>query len=282
MQWRIWVLCSFMVVIHNACKQREADNVPILGAQGVVSQGKDVDMERLLNESRNELSRLNQEAKTNQDQISSLEKKINEISAQLKASQDLSAEQKRLLEVEMAALKKQKEDLDAQLKALSEKQAATEKQLEEAKKQAANAGSSGSSGNPLCGAVYYGDAFVCNGKMCGKSDPEFKNMCEITVNSKPFSAAAQNGGSGFPFCGSIYYGDQFDCNGKKCGKSDSAFKNICEITSTSKPFQTNGNEVGLSGYPYCPAPRFGVDFNCNNGKKCAKSDPEYKNICEIR
>jgi regulator of replication initiation timing len=318
-----------------ACKQQPANTgVPILAQGAGMQQNSEVD--RLLSESRIELSRLNQEAKANQEQISSLERKINEITAQLKANQDLSAEQKKSLEAELAALKKQRDDLDAQLKALADKQAETQKQLDEAKKQASNAGTLGSSGFPLCGGLFYGVEFDCNGKKCGKSDPEYKNICEITVNSKPAmgsttqngtsgypfcgsnyygiefdcngkkcgksdteykniceitvnskpatGSTAQNGASGYPLCGSVYYGIDFDCNGKKCGKSDAQYKNICEITATSKAASASGSTAGLgvSGYPYCPSPRFGMDFDCNNGRKCAKSDAEYKNICEIK
>jgi regulator of replication initiation timing len=270
----------------SACKQQAANTgVPILaqGAGTGTQQGSDVD--RLLSESRVELSRLNQEAKANQDQISSLEKKINDISTQLKVNQDLSAEQKRALEAELAALKKQRDDLDAQLKALSDKQAATQKQLDEAKSQTPNTGSFGSSGFPFCGGLFYGIEFDCNGKKCGKSDPEYKNTCEITVNSKPaMGSTTQNGSSGYPFCGATYYGNEFDCNGKKCGKSDTQYKNICEITATSQPSTPSASNsgVGVSGYPYCPTPRFGMDFDCTNGRRCAKSDAEYKNICEIK
>jgi regulator of replication initiation timing len=317
-----------------------------------------------------------------------LEKRINELSTQLKSNQDLTAEQKRVLEAELAALKKQRDDLEAQLKALADKQAATQKELEEAKKQSSNAGTlgtsgfplcgalyygiefdcngrkcgksdaqylntceitpnskpatakgasgyplcgsvyygaeftcngkqcgksdpqfqniceitvnskpstgstststqNGSSGYPLCGSVYYGTEFTCNGKQCGKSDPQYQNICEITVNSKPStgstSTSTQNGSSGYPLCGAVYYGMEFDCNGKKCGKSDAQYKDICEITASSKPSTAGSTvSVGVSGYPYCPTPRFGMDFDCNNGRRCAKSDAEYKNICEIK
>jgi regulator of replication initiation timing len=267
-----------------ACKQQSGNNgVPIL-AQGVGMQSSS-DVDRLLSESRSELSRMNQEAQANKDQISSLERKINDISTQLKASQDLSAEQKRTLEAELAALKKQRDDLDAQLKALADKQAATQKQLDDAKKQASNSSTLGSSGFPFCGNLFYGIEFDCNGRKCGKSDPAYQNTCEITPTSQAaMGNAAQNGSSGYPLCGALYYGIEFDCNGKKCGKSDSEYKNICEITATSKAATTGSSNttLGVSGYPYCPTPRYGIDFDCTNGRRCAKSDPEYKNICEIK
>jgi regulator of replication initiation timing len=323
----------FFMGILSACKQQPGNTaVPILGSGAGIQQNSDVD--RLLSDSRSELSRLNQEAKANKDQISDLEKKINDLSGQLKTNQDLTAEQKRTLEAELAALKKQRDDLEAQLKTLADKQAATQKELEEAKKQASNSGSqgtsgfpfcgslyygiefdcngrkcgksdpqylntceitpnsrpataNGASGYPFCGAVYYGTEFDCNGKKCGKSDAQYQNICEITVNSKPSSGSTststQNGSSGYPLCGAVYYGMEFDCNGKKCGKSDSQYKNICEITANSKPSSpSSSTSLGVSGYPYCPSPRYGMDFDCNNGRRCAKSDPEYKNICEIK
>jgi regulator of replication initiation timing len=267
-----------------ACKQQSGNTgVPILAQGAGMKSSSDVD--RLLSESRSELSRMNQEAQANKDQISSLERKINDISAQLKANQDLSAEQKRTMEAELAALKKQRDDLDAQLRALADKQAATQKQLDEAKKQASNASTLGTSGFPFCGDLFYGIEFDCNGKKCGKSDPAYQNTCEITPTSKAaIGNATQNGTSGYPFCGSIYYGMEFDCNGKKCGKSDSEYKNVCEITATSKPATpaASNTTLGVSGYPYCPTPRYGIDFDCTNGRKCAKSDLEYKNICEIK
>lgn len=284
MNSRIRALILIVMGIAAACKQQSGNSgVPILSQGAGMQQNSEVD--RLLSESRTELSRLNQEAKANQEQISVLERKINEISTQMKASQDLSAEQKKTLEAELAALKKQRDDLDAQLKALAEKQAATQKQLDEAKKAASNAGNIGSSGFPLCGALFYGVEFDCNGKKCGKSDPEYKNICEITPTSKAaMGSTTQNGSSGFPFCGAVYYGTEFDCNGRKCGKSDTEYKNICEITSNSKPAMpaASTSALGVSGYPYCPTPRFGTDFDCTNGRRCAKSDPEYKNICEIK
>lgn len=284
MHFRIWALALIFSGSFYACKRQSGNNgVPILG-QGAGMQASS-DMDRLLSESQTELSRLNQEAKANQDQISSLEKKINDISAQLKANQDLSAEQKKALEAELAIAKKQRDDLEVQLKDLTEKQANTQKQLDEAKKQASNASTLGTSGFPLCAALFYGIEFDCNGKKCGKSDPAYLNTCEITPNTKAaMGNQAQNGSSGFPLCGAIFYGDQFDCNGKKCGKSDSEYKNICEITATSqaaKPSTAN-TAIGVSGYPFCPTPRYGIDFDCTNGRRCAKSDPEYKNICEIK
>ncbi len=284
MNSRIWALVLITVGIVAACKQQSRNSgVPILAAGAGMQQNSEMD--RLLSESRTELSRLNQEAKANQEQISTLERRINEISAQMKASQDLSAEQKKTLEAELAALKKQRDDLDAQLKALTEKQAATQKQLDEAKKAASNSAALGTSGFPLCGGLFYGVEFDCNGKKCGKSDAEYKNICEITPTSKPaMGSTTQNGSSGFPFCGALYYGTEFDCNGKKCGKSDADYKNICEITVNSKPAMpsVSNSGVGASGYPYCPSPRFGTDFDCTNGRRCAKSDSEYKNTCEIK
>lgn len=284
MNSRIWALSLIILGSFYACKQQSGNTgVPIL-AQGAGMQSSS-DVDRLLSESRTELSRLNQEAQANKDQISNLERKINEVSAQLKANQELSAEQKKSLEAELAELKKKRDDLDAQLKALTEKQAATQKQLDEAKKQTPSAGTLGSSGFPFCGDLFYGIEFDCNGKKCGKSDPAYLNTCEITPTSKAaMGNATQTGSSGNPFCGAVYYGIEFDCNGKKCGKSDPEYKNVCEITATSKPATpaASSTTLGVSGYPYCPSPRYGIDFDCANNRRCAKSDPEYKNVCEIK
>ncbi|HET9236691.1 MAG TPA: hypothetical protein VFO10_05550 [Oligoflexus sp.] len=284
MNSRIWALTLIMLGSFYACKQQSGNTgVPIL-TQGAGMQSS-ADVDRLLSQSRTELSRLNQEAQANKDQISSLERKINEISAQLKSSQELSAEQKKSLEAELAELKKKRDDLDTQLKTLSEKQAATQKQLDDAKKQAPNAGTLGSSGFPFCGDLFYGIEFDCNGKKCGKSDPGYLNTCEITPTSKAaMGNATQNGTSGYPFCGAVYYGIEYDCNGKKCGKSDSEYKNACEITANSKPATpgSTSTTLGVSGYPYCGSTRYGIDFDCANGRRCAKSDPAYNNICEIK
>ncbi|MCX6131283.1 MAG: DUF3103 family protein, partial [Proteobacteria bacterium] len=41
------------------------------------------------------------------------------------------------------------------------------------------------------------------------------------------------------------------------------------------------SDIGSSGYPYCPSEKFGNEFDCK-GKRCAKSDPKFEKICEIK
>lgn len=45
--------------------------------------------------------------------------------------------------------------------------------------------------------------------------------------------------------------------------------------------QGSSRSVGESGFPYCPSPYFGWVYTCGN-KRCAKSDPEYRNMCELK
>jgi hypothetical protein len=191
-------------------------------------------------------------------------------------------------EQELAALKQQKADLDATLKAQAEKQAKLEEELR--KSNSANsanqtAASTSGSGFPLCGPSYYGVTFQCGSKTCAKSDANYQNICELTPQSRPASVSSSpstNGSSGYPLCGSVYYGTEFTCNGKRCGKSDPNYVNICEITASSRPATaTSPSTTGLSGYPYCPSTFYGTIFDCN-GRRCAKSDAAYQNICEIR
>jgi hypothetical protein len=89
------------------------------------------------------------------------------------------------------------------------------------------------------------------------------------------------GASGRPYCGAHYYGCVFPCAGKACAKSDKELKQECEISRDSTaPFGPSHACLGGSGFPYCPTRYYGTVFSCN-GYRCAKSDPQYKNVCQI-
>ena len=93
---------------------------------------------------------------------------------------------------------------------------------------------------------------------------------------------ASVGASGYPLCGSLYYGDTFDCNQSICGKSDALFINICQLDAASQPATLEMAENnGESGFPLCGDTFYGETFNCN-GKSCAKSDANFRDICEIQ
>jgi|GEM_PF-4450220 len=263
-----------------SCKSNTAQPAPALGnsAVGISQTNNSNELNEIIQKNRSDLERIRTDLATGQTQSTGLQKKIDDLTTQINANKQLSEEQRKVLEAEIAAFKKQKEEADAKLKELADKQAAMEKQID-----AASKGTAAASGFPFCGTIYYGDAFNCNGKQCGKSDVNFQNICEITATSKPASTAAQStiGSSGNPLCGAIYYGELFTCNGKQCGKSDPGFQNMCEVTANSKPATAAAQTLGVSGYPFCGATRYGAVFTCN-GRQCAKSDPEFKNICEIR
>ena len=142
----------------------------------------------------------------------------------------------------------------------------------------------GPSGYPWCPSVYYGTVFACNGYRCAKSDPGYLTICELSAQAMPTNPPQQTnqaGVSGYPYCPATYYGTTFNCNGRACAKADPGYTSICELTASSRPANSAGGTQGASGYPYCPATYYGTTFNCN-GRTCAKSDPNYANICEIR
>ncbi len=285
---RHWILTAYLILASAsiACKSQSDSPTPQLGtrAVGITSNSSD-DAKSIQAKSEEQLSKIRAEVQASEDQSAALQKRINELNSQLTLDKEISDVQRKNLETELATIKKQKEEMDAQLKALADKQAVTEKALADAKAANSttnnNTTNKGTSGFPFCAATYYGDLFPCSGQQCAKSDAQFQNICEVTVNSKP-AGGTQMGTSGNPLCGAVYYGDLFPCNGKQCGKSDPGYKNVCEITANTKaavpPQQAS---IGASGYPYCPATRYGTVFDCN-GRQCAKSDPEFKNYCEIK
>lgn len=229
-----------------------------------------------------ELARVKAESESNKSESSKIKKQIEHKQGQLAKQANMSEDEKKTVESEIAGLSKQQADLDAQNKALNTKQAALEKQMEEGKNSAV-ANANGASGFPLCGNIYFGTVFNCNGKSCAKSDPQYKNICEIAANSKPANAngAAAQTASGFPLCGATFYGTIFNCNGKACAKSDPAYQNICELTAASSAAGANQAQArGASGYPFCGNFYYGSVFICS-GRSCAKSDPNYQNICEL-
>lgn len=230
-----------------------------------------------------ELARVKAEAESNKSEGSKIQKQIDKKKSELSTQVSMSEEEKKTAEEEIAGLTKQQADLESQNQALSKKQADLEKQVEQNKTSAA-ANANNASGFPPCGNIYFGTVFNCNGKSCAKSDPQYKNICEIAANSKPANSngAAAQTTSGFPLCGSTYYGTVFNCNGKNCAKSDPGYQNICELSGGSSPAGANQAQTGrgASGYPLCGNVYYGSVFNCN-GRSCAKSDAAYQNICEL-
>lgn len=51
--------------------------------------------------------------------------------------------------------------------------------------------------------------------------------------------------------------------------------------NTKPAGSSSQSTVGLSGYPYCGTAFYGTIFTCGGGYSCAKSDPQYQNICEL-
>lgn len=226
----------FLVTAGSACRSTVPES-RTSGSAEASSNEEDKKLDALaskINESQEELARVTAEAKINSDRYTELQAEIDEKNALLESQENMSAEQKALVQEEIDKLTKQLQDLESQNKALKEKQAGLEKQVNESKTTSPAPNTAGTSGFPFCGSVYYGTVFNCNGKSCGKSDPQYVNICEITANSRP--AASPNAAAG----------------------------------------------AGSSGYPFCPSPRYGTDFACNNNRVCAKSDPNYVNICEVR
>lgn len=85
----------------------------------------------------------------------------------------------------------------------------------------------GGSGHPFCSENVYGRLFDCNGYTCGKSDPGYKNICQVPddkINRAP---------SGYPYCEETFYGRQFSCGQHLCAKSDPEYKHICQIKEPS-------------------------------------------------
>ncbi len=240
-----------------------------------------------LQEDKNEVMEAQKKSNADADE---LQKKIEQLELEMQRNQQMSASQRQSVEQELATLKQQKAEVDANLKAQAEKQAKLEEELRKANSAnnntVASNSNNGSSGFPFCGATYYGVTFQCGNKTCAKSDPNYQNICELTANSRPSAgtsnASPSKGVSGYPLCGDLYYGSEFTCNGQRCGKSDPNYANTCEITASSKSASTAASSnIGTSGYPFCPSPYYGSVFDCN-GRKCAKSDSAYQNICEIR
>ncbi|RYZ82926.1 MAG: hypothetical protein EOP04_21040 [Proteobacteria bacterium] len=221
-------------------------------------------------------------------EMKSLQEKIAILTMDLANNKQLTAEQRKLQEAELVGFKAQKEAADKKLKELNEKQAELEKKLKEgSSKGGTDPAKVGESGFAFCDKIYYGDLFSCGSKQCGKADKDYKDICEVTASSKPSTGAQpKNGSSGFPLCGDTYYGEAFTCTDQKCGKSDPAYQNICELTEKSKPSKGSGEtggldpNIGKSGYPYCSVNTYGDTFKCG-AYPCSKSDPEFKNICEI-
>ncbi len=333
----VWsVLWCSLILASNACKSSVPPTAIYLNSEGDANADEAVDaVINEINEGQEKLGKIKAEADSNDASSASIKKKLDEQTALLDSAEAMSEEQKKAIQKEIDALTAQINDLNAQNQALKEKQVALEKQVNDAKYSANVAATAGASGFPLCGSVYYGTRFNCNGKVCGKSDPQYVNICEITTASQAANGGQQAqggvGSSGYPLCGATFYGSQFNCNGKTCAKSDPAYVNICEITAGGQAangagasgfplcggiyygsvFNCNGRScaksdaqykyiceirsgsapagqvataggTGSSGYAYCPNPRYGTDFTCNNNRVCAKSDPNYVNICEVR
>lgn len=219
----------------NSCKTRHEPGGPLIGNlenSHISSNADNIDGDKKPKDSQLELEQIKREKLSIQNQINSLKTKIDESSNKKSSNNQMTDDQKKALEDQIIQNQKLKDELDAQLLALNQKQSALEKKLGAPTKPSDTAtNDKGGSGNPLCGAIYYGTEFDCKDKKCAKSDDKYLNICEITANSKPFNKAEPNppAPAGYPACPETRYGVEFDCNGKRCAKSDAEYKNICEI-----------------------------------------------------
>lgn len=139
-------------------------------------------------------------------------------------------------------------------------------------------------GSGLCLAA---DSYLLKVANCDSNEATWLTWSKSKPASNPASPASPvvndpQGVSGHPYCGDAAYGSAFNCNGRLCAKADAQFSQVCELKadglSSSQLLATSG---GTSRYPSCGSPFYGKLFGCN-GKVCAKSDREFKNMCEIR
>lgn len=132
-------------------------------------------------------------------------------------------------------------------------------------------------GSGLCLAA--GDYLV---KVVECNSSEASLMTWTNIEPSSGGSPAVKGASGHPYCDAAAYGSVFNCNGKLCAKSDAAFSQVCELRSEGlSDAQLSSAGIGGNRYPLCGSPFYGNLFGCQ-GKVCAKSDPQFKNLCEVR